>query len=206
MTSVDLMECPVNQKRPRVSNCTSERPCKKRMVRQSSTSARLQFNPTASDAPKPSDKMIASPVKTIQTTPATTKTPCPFTDEFFRDVAHTIANTFPFEAFARAQSCSLKDVSHALSAVVLAPLRQPHPLLDDNLSVSEYGQVLIAEWRARDQSRPEKTTPRPQNQANTPAVKQSLPSKRRCCYEDKPPVARTPVQVDIWGDYIPADK
>lgn len=215
MTYVCPMHCPV--KRPIAGDCTSDRPSKRRMVQQSFPSTRLPFNPTVSDAiPRLSD---AANLNSAKTTATITKTAYPFTDEFFADVAHIIANTFPFEAFARAQSCRLQDVSHALSAVVLAPLRQPHLLKGGNLSVSEYSQILIAEWRARDPRRPEQSTPRPQKQdspkdeSKMPNVKDAMDlgsqcfnSTMRSCREEKQPVARTQVQVNIWGDYIPVEK
>lgn len=117
---------PTRRKRSISVEIVSDRPSKQRAVRQ----------------------VVPSVTGAIEKPSADFK-PCPFTHEFFRDVAHTIANTFPFESFARAQDCGLQDVAHAISAVVLAPLRRPHLLLEGNLSVSEYSQVLIAEWRAR---------------------------------------------------------
>ncbi|KAJ5619090.1 hypothetical protein N7510_003074 [Penicillium lagena] len=128
----------------------------------------------------------------------------------FRNVAHTIAHTFPFGNFARTHNCSLPDVTHAISAVVLAPLRRPHLLLKENLSVSEYSQILIAEWRARQQEKRACVT------ADTPARSQASEGTRD--WVDEPdirpwrsgtprsPVIRTEVEIDIWGDYIPVEK
>jgi len=121
---------PTRRKRSISVEFVSDRPSKQRAVRQ----------------------MVPSVPDAIENSSTEFK-PCPFTNEFFGDVAHTIANTFPFESFARAQNCNLQDVAHAISAVVLAPLRRPHLLLEGNLSVSEYSQILIAEWRARQEEK-----------------------------------------------------
>lgn len=85
---------------------------------------------------------------------------CSLTDRFFLDMAATIAQSFPVSDFAEAHSCSARDVLDALSAVVLSPLREPQPW-HGAASVSEYGQVLIDEWKGRQTGRAEGTASRP---------------------------------------------
>lgn len=73
-----------------------------------------------------------------------------FTDRFFMDMAATIARNFPVSDFAKAHSCSAREVLDALSAVVLSPLREPQPWHGAG-SVSEYGRVLIDDWRTQNE-------------------------------------------------------
>lgn len=71
-----------------------------------------------------------------------------FTDQFFIDMAATIARSFPVREFAKAHCCSRRDVLDALSAVVLSPLREPQSWHSAE-SVSEYAQILIGDWTGR---------------------------------------------------------
>ncbi|KAJ5743039.1 hypothetical protein N7533_010141 [Penicillium manginii] len=72
---------------------------------------------------------------------------CPFTDNFFDDMATMIARDFPVTQFAKRHNCEGRDVLHALHAVVMDPLRRTQTW-HEGLSVSEYAQMLIANWRA----------------------------------------------------------
>ncbi|RAQ53392.1 hypothetical protein AFGD_001827 [Aspergillus flavus] len=93
------------------------------------------------DSPADTDALSES----SSTGPAT---PSPYTVEFFADMANTIANLFPFEAFAKAHDCTISDVSQAISAMVVAPLSDPsftwHS--DNEMSIAEYGQGMIRIW------------------------------------------------------------
>lgn len=75
---------------------------------------------------------------------------CSFTNQFFMDMAATIARNFPVSNFAEAHSCSAREVLEALAAVVLSPLREPQPWHGAE-SVSDYAQILIGDWRGRTQ-------------------------------------------------------
>lgn len=68
---------------------------------------------------------------------------CPFTDTFFTDMAVAIRDTFPIDYFTETYSCSTKDVLDALNAVILKPLCTP----SNGLPVSDYAQIMIADWR-----------------------------------------------------------
>ncbi|KAJ5573596.1 uncharacterized protein N7459_008023 [Penicillium hispanicum] len=72
---------------------------------------------------------------------------CPFTNDFFIDMAAAISQLFPIDTFAKAHRCDRTDILDALSAVVLAPLQEPLSWHGAE-SVSDYGQILIADWRA----------------------------------------------------------
>lgn len=72
---------------------------------------------------------------------------CPFTDDFFNDMATTIGRQFPLTQFAEKYKCEKRDVLHALHAVVMNPLRNIQPW-HEGMSVSEHAQILIANWRA----------------------------------------------------------
>ncbi|KAJ5833670.1 hypothetical protein N7474_001981 [Penicillium riverlandense] len=158
---------PTRRKRSISVEFVSDRPSKQRAV--------LQEVPSMPDA-------IEKPSTDFQ--------PCPFTNEFFGDVAHTIANTFPFESFARAQNCSLQDVAHAISAVVLAPLRWPHLLLEGSLQ-----SCVTVDTPGRTQA-----SDGTREWANEPNLKPLGSGTPRS------PVIRTEVKIDIWGDYIPVEK
>ena len=71
----------------------------------------------------------------------------PFTNEFFSEMAAIINKLFPIRSFAQAHRCDTTDVLDALNAVVLHPLREPQ-IWNGSMSVSDYAQVLIADWRA----------------------------------------------------------
>lgn len=83
-----------------------------------------------------------------------------FTDRFFIDMAATIARDFPIHEFAKAHYCSASDVVDALRAVVLGPLKKPQ-LWHGAESVSDYGQILIADWRSCQNEREEGTSSTP---------------------------------------------
>lgn len=83
-----------------------------------------------------------------------------FTDRFFLDMAATIARDFPIHEFAKAHYCSSSDVVDALRAVVLSPLQEPQ-LWHGAESVSDYGQILIADWRSRQTEHEEGTSSSP---------------------------------------------
>lgn len=83
-----------------------------------------------------------------------------FTDRFFMDMAATIARNFPVSEFAKAQSCSARNVLDALSAVVLSPLQEPQPWHGAG-SVSAYGRVLIDDWRTQNEEPADGTPDRP---------------------------------------------
>ncbi|KAI9929806.1 hypothetical protein ASPWEDRAFT_23548 [Aspergillus wentii DTO 134E9] len=73
----------------------------------------------------------------------------PYTDDFFSDMAKTIAKLFPFEAFAKKHQCGISEVSQAISAVVISPLTDPEFALqkdEKNWSISEYGKRMIVCW------------------------------------------------------------
>ncbi|KAJ5378699.1 hypothetical protein N7509_011818 [Penicillium cosmopolitanum] len=72
---------------------------------------------------------------------------CPFTDNFFNDMATIIARDFPITQFAERHNCEKRDVLHALHAVVMDPLRRSQPWYE-GMSVSENAQILISNWRA----------------------------------------------------------
>ncbi|KAJ5994956.1 hypothetical protein N7481_001933 [Penicillium waksmanii] len=72
---------------------------------------------------------------------------CPFTDNFFDDMATIIARDFPITQFAERHNCEKRDVLHALHAVVMDPLRKSQPWYE-GMSVSEHAQILISNWRA----------------------------------------------------------
>ncbi|CAI7576893.1 unnamed protein product [Penicillium pancosmium] len=71
---------------------------------------------------------------------------CPFTDNFFNDMATIIARDFPITQFAERHNCEKRDVLHALHAVVMDPLRRSQPWYG-GMSVSENAQILISNWR-----------------------------------------------------------
>lgn len=76
----------------------------------------------------------------------------PYTAKFFIDMVDTIANLFPFEKFAREHGCTTREVSRALSAVVVSPLMNPDlESLKDRCraSIAENGKRMIDKWQAR---------------------------------------------------------
>ncbi|KAL2010363.1 hypothetical protein VTN00DRAFT_6170 [Thermoascus crustaceus] len=76
----------------------------------------------------------------------------PYTAKFFIDMVDTVANLFPFEEFAREHGCTTREVSRALSAVVVSPLMNPDlESLKDRCraSIAENGKRMIDKWQER---------------------------------------------------------
>lgn len=104
--------------------------------------------------------LLDEPEKRHKADSATINPAVPFTDRFFIDMAATIVQDFPISEFAKAHCCSTVDVFDALSAVVLSPIQEPQPWHGAE-SVSEYSQILIAEWRGRQIERVKGTSSAP---------------------------------------------
>lgn len=108
-----------------------------------STKRPASVDVAASDKPKHKMRKIdpgCTPLAPVNSAPAR----CPFTDAFFADMAVLIRDTFPISRFAETYHCTTKDVLDALNAVVLRPLCMSS---QDELSVSDHAQVVIADWR-----------------------------------------------------------
>ncbi|KAJ5586406.1 hypothetical protein N7450_006193 [Penicillium hetheringtonii] len=97
---------------------------------------------------------------------------CPFSDGFFNDMASAIGRHFPITVFAQTHNCEKRDVLHALHAVVQAPLRNPQPW-HEGMSVSEYAQILITDWRT-----PPKYPERPGNEETSSPLPDKLGSEQ----------------------------
>lgn len=76
----------------------------------------------------------------------------PYTAKFFIDMVDTIANLFPFKEFARDHNCTTREVSRAISAVVVSPLMNPDlEMLQDRCRncFAEHGRNMINKWEKR---------------------------------------------------------
>ncbi|KAE8423289.1 hypothetical protein BDV36DRAFT_131980 [Aspergillus pseudocaelatus] len=141
------------KKRPASSDMHSDQPTKKAKVLNANQDWILdedEIPDTPSSPLSPSETNDSSAdtealSESFSTGPAT---PSPYTVEFFADMANTIANLFPFEAFAEAHGCTVGDVSQAISAMVVAPLSDPSFIWhsDNEISIAEYGQGMISTW------------------------------------------------------------
>lgn len=69
-----------------------------------------------------------------------------YTETFFNDMANRMAETFPYETFAKYHDCTTTDVSHAFTEVVGRPLVGLARCLRDNaqnLSIADYGKKMV---------------------------------------------------------------
>ncbi|OGM50198.1 hypothetical protein ABOM_001066 [Aspergillus bombycis] len=141
------------KKRPASPDVHSDQPTKKVKVMNENQDWILDEEdiPTTPSSPlSPSDTNDSSADAEALSESSSTDsvTSSPYTVEFFADMANTIANLFPFKAFAKAHGCTVGDVSQAISAMVVAPLSDPSFIWhsDSEISIAEYGQGMIGIW------------------------------------------------------------
>lgn len=72
----------------------------------------------------------------------------PYSEAFFRDMAWTVTQNFPWELFAQEHGCTVPEVSVAFCALVFATLGDPEFLWkkEEHLTTAEFGNMMIREW------------------------------------------------------------
>ncbi|RHZ53831.1 uncharacterized protein CDV56_104140 [Aspergillus thermomutatus] len=77
-----------------------------------------------------------------------TQRPNPYTEAFFRDMAWTVTQNFPWELFAQEHGCTVPEVSVAFCALVFAILGDPEFIWkkEEHLTTAQFGNMMIREW------------------------------------------------------------
>ncbi|RHZ64990.1 hypothetical protein CDV55_105148 [Aspergillus turcosus] len=72
----------------------------------------------------------------------------PYTEAFFRDMAWTVTQNFPWELFAQEHGCTVPEVSVAFCALVFAILGDPEFIWkkEEHLTTAQFGNMMIREW------------------------------------------------------------
>ncbi|KAF4163240.1 hypothetical protein CNMCM6936_001043 [Aspergillus lentulus] len=72
----------------------------------------------------------------------------PYTESFFRDMAWTVTQNFPWELFAQEHGCTVPEVSVAFCALIFAILGDPdfNWKKKEHLTTAQFGNVMIHEW------------------------------------------------------------
>lgn len=105
----------------------------------SSQPSRKRSNPvgSGSDQPGKRSKTVHCPSIASAESSGSSELSTPFTRDFFKDMAAMILLGFPIREFARKHHCRRGDVSDALRAIVVEPLRK---------SNSAHHQSIINKW------------------------------------------------------------
>jgi hypothetical protein len=72
----------------------------------------------------------------------------PYTEAFFRDMAWTVTQNFPWELFAQEHGCTVPEVSVAFCALIFAILGDPEFIWkkEEHLTTAQFGNMMIHEW------------------------------------------------------------
>ncbi|RJE18411.1 hypothetical protein PHISCL_09246 [Aspergillus sclerotialis] len=139
------------------------------------------------------ESLVSASPSVASTHTASEQEQTPFTTQFFKDMASTIAKCFPADAFAIQHHCEYEDVCKAINGVVVGPLTidgfmdfemESH----EKMPVEEYGKKMIDRWNEI----PKKSTKRYPVSRNPRAPAE--------------PVKRVKVFKDEYGNYVPLDE
>ncbi|PWY79119.1 hypothetical protein BO70DRAFT_362896 [Aspergillus heteromorphus CBS 117.55] len=104
-----------------------------------------QETPPPTSTPTPSPTPLKSILKKEEPVP---EEPPLYTDEFFADIAASIARSFPLVEFAAAHKCSINQVAQAIGATIIAPLTDTsfcwHE--DPDITIATFGQHMMDTW------------------------------------------------------------
>ncbi|KAL4966750.1 uncharacterized protein BDV14DRAFT_170549 [Aspergillus stella-maris] len=86
-------------------------------------------------------ELTQTPVRTSTDSKTPSKRQTPYTEKFFGSLAQTIADTFPFKAFAKNHGCGVEDVIIAIRKTVVVPLSKPFKVRVDAESQAAGGMT-----------------------------------------------------------------